>query len=85
VPIIQEETQDIVQREVGKAEIEVVHDREDFQIHILRNGEHLFVRKSDGWEYVARPDEHGVHRTEYDFGPSDVPKLLPCPGGPLAI
>jgi hypothetical protein len=66
----------IVRREVGTAETTIIHDTESFQLHNLRNGEQVFVRKNDGWGYVSRPDEKGIARTAYEFGPSSVPKLL---------
>jgi hypothetical protein len=77
LPITQQQILDIVQREFGNAETMIIFDLKDYQIIALRNGEQLLVRKNDGWGYVSKPDEHGVLRTSYDFGPSAVPKLLP--------
>jgi len=71
VPITEQEIQDILQREIGKAEIEYVTDREDYRLHALKSGDHVLIRKDNGWGWVARPNKQGVHRKVCEFGPSN--------------
>jgi hypothetical protein len=74
--LTQDQIQSIVRREVGNAQTHVIHDTETYQLHELKNREQVFVRKDTGWGYVSRPDEEGIARTAYEFGPNDSPKLL---------